>query len=106
VLEATHYVSNVKGLVYYKRKPLEDDAPVLAATAMMLKIAERRAKLVGLDAPSKKIIEVTNYDGIDADVKRLVDELATRGQDATAPGAFAPRVVLEVPEPAGAGSGD
>lgn len=116
VLERRHYSISAKGqLIWHnpqpenpfsQEKPLEDDGPLLAAAQTMLKIAERRAKLLGLDAPSKKIVEVTNYDGIDADVRRLVDELAARGQDAAAPGAFAPRVVLDVSEPAGAGPGN
>lgn len=116
VLERKHYSITPKGTLVWLNPepnnpfsvemPLEDDAPILAAAAHMVKIAERRTKLLGLDAPTKKIIEVTNYDGIDSDVKRLVDELAARGQDAVAPGAFAQRVVLDVSVPTGPGSGD
>ena len=39
---------------------MEDDAPVLAAIDRMIKIVERRAKLYGLDAPTKVQAEVQN----------------------------------------------
>lgn len=55
-------------------KPLEDDAPVLAAIDRILKVADRRAKLKGLDAPVRARVEVT--DAVDADIERLVAELA------------------------------
>lgn len=54
--------------------PLEDDAPTLAAIDRILKIAERRARLLGLDAPLRAKVEVT--DALDADIERLVAELA------------------------------
>jgi hypothetical protein len=42
------------------REPLTDNKPVLDALNTLLKIAERRAKLLGLDAPVKKQVEVSN----------------------------------------------
>lgn len=44
------------------------------AVMAVLRIMERRARLLGLDQPVKSQIEVTNYDGntIDAEVQRLV----------------------------------
>jgi hypothetical protein len=55
-------------------RPLEDDAPTLQAIDRILKIAERRARLRGHDAPLRAKVEVT--DAIDADIERLVAELA------------------------------
>jgi DNA-binding Lrp family transcriptional regulator len=53
VMEATHYtVSNGK-LIMIDGKPLLDDAPVLAAAAMRVRISESRRKLVGADAAQK-----------------------------------------------------
>ncbi|GAA2395473.1 hypothetical protein GCM10010404_61300 [Nonomuraea africana] len=51
-------------------EPLEDDAPVLAAIDRMLKIQERRAKLLGLDIPVKQLVggDVTvtyQFEGVD-----------------------------------------
>lgn len=40
---------------------LEDDAPVLAAVQALLRIGERRARLLGLDAP--RVTELTGLDG-------------------------------------------
>jgi hypothetical protein len=54
--------------------PLEDDGPTLAAIDRILKIAERRARMLGHDAPVRAKVEVT--DAIDADIERLVAELA------------------------------
>lgn len=43
------YLTDDKGADY----PLADDAPVLQSIDRLLKIQERRAKLLGLDAPTK-----------------------------------------------------
>jgi hypothetical protein len=50
------------------------------AIQTMLKIMERRAKLLGLDSPIKQQVEVTTYEGgseLDREIQRLVDLLAT-----------------------------
>jgi hypothetical protein len=53
VLEARHVtVSNGK-VIYLGDEPLLDDAPVLAAVDRLVRIAERRARLLGLDAATK-----------------------------------------------------
>ncbi len=64
-----HHVTVSNGKVMYlEDAPMLDDAPVLAATDRLLRIAQRRAALLGLDAPQK--IETTSYDytvnGVDA----------------------------------------
>lgn len=64
----------------HQRRPLDDDAPVLAACMTLLKIAERRAKLLGLDAPVKKILEVESGDGVDERIAGLLAKLAAGGQ--------------------------
>jgi hypothetical protein len=58
-----------------------DDGPILQAIDRALKIQERRAKLLGLDAPAK--LEVFTIDAIDAEIKKLqaeFDERAASGQ--------------------------
>lgn len=55
-------------------KPLMDDAPVLQAIDRLIRIQERRAKLLGLDAPTK--VETWNIDAIDAEIRRLQEQLA------------------------------
>lgn len=55
-------------------KVLQGDLP---SVNTLLRIQERRARLLGLDQPFKQTIEVTNYDGnsIDAEVARLASLL-------------------------------
>jgi len=57
---------------------LADDAPILSAIDRLLKIQERRARLLGLDAPVKH--EVRNVDAVDAEIEHLVARLAAGGQ--------------------------
>lgn len=52
-------------------EPLRDDAPVLNAIDRLLRIMERRAKLLGLDAPKR--VEVLTMDIIDAEIARLTE---------------------------------
>lgn len=68
-------------------KPLMDDAPVLQAIAALLKIQERRAKYLGLDAPTK--VEAITIDSLDAEIAKLAAELAAdqAGEAADAAGA-------------------
>lgn len=58
-----------------EREPLTDNKPVLEALTVLLKIAERRAKLNGWDAPIKKQIEVSTSGGLDDRITRLADQL-------------------------------
>ena len=58
-------------------QPLADDAPVLAAVDRLLKIQERRARLLGLDQPTKSTVTHAAAD-VDAAVAELARELALR----------------------------
>lgn len=72
VLNRLHVtVSNGK-LIYLNDKPLEDDAPILSAVDRLVRIADRRAKLLGMDAPAR--IEVS--DATDQAIRALAAELA------------------------------
>lgn len=54
--------------------PVEDDAPILQAVDRLLKIQERRAKLLGLDIPVKQQIEVDGgirYEVIGVDIEAM-----------------------------------
>jgi hypothetical protein len=55
-------------------QPITDDGPVLQATATLLRVMERRARLLGLDAPAKH--EVLTLDAIDAEIRRLEEQLS------------------------------
>lgn len=54
-------------------QPLLDDAPVLKAIGTLLKIQERRAKYLGLDAPTK--VEAITVDALDDAIAKLAAEL-------------------------------
>lgn len=68
-------------------KPILDDGPTLAAIDRILKIQERRAKYLGLDAPTR--VEAITVDAIDAEIARLAAELEG-DQTGTAAGTPAP----------------
>ena len=89
-------VSNGR-VVYLEDTPLEDDGPALAAIDRLLKIQERRARLLGLDAPVKH--EVRNVDAVDAEIELLVARLAAGGQGPVAPEAPARAEAGGVPHP-------
>lgn len=58
---------------------LTDDAPVLQAIDRLIKIQERRARLLGLDAPAR--LELMTMDAIDAEIARLQAELGAGQPD-------------------------
>ncbi len=54
---------------------LEDVGPKLKAIEVCLTVMERRAKLLGLDAPAKARVEVITEDAVDAEIRRLSAEV-------------------------------
>jgi len=88
VLEREHIVVSDGRIVYEgpqpaegevdDRSPLRDDGPVLAAIDRMLRIAERRSRLLGLDAATKSEAAVT------VDVSGEVAALVERARAARA----------------------
>jgi hypothetical protein len=56
-----------------EERPLIDDAPILNAVDRLLRIQERRARLLGLDAPVKRDISLTDERA--AQIEALVEEL-------------------------------
>lgn len=83
ILERMHVTVSQGRVVYLGDLPLADDAPALAAIDRLLKIQERRARLLGLDAPVKH--EVRNVDALDAEIEQLVARLATGSKAEVAP---------------------
>lgn len=76
VLKAEHVAINNGRVIMNPanpEEPLRDHGPVLAAIDRLLKIEERRAKLLGLDAPVRA--ELITVDAIEAEVARLAAEL-------------------------------
>lgn len=77
VMEATHYVVDKGSVVIWEGSPLLDDAPVLAAVDRLLKVQERRAKLLGLDSPQRVSVDAQQ---IGEDIKGLLAALAGDGE--------------------------
>jgi hypothetical protein len=50
----------------------------LGAVDRVIKIMDRRARYLGLDAPTRQIIHVIPEDAVDAEIRRLEEELAVR----------------------------
>ena len=79
VLRREHILVSGGRVVKQDGKPVPDDGPVLAALDRLLKIAERRVRLLGLDAAVKSRVEVITADMIEAEITRLEAELAGHG---------------------------
>lgn len=54
-------------------EPLTDDDPVIRAVLGLVRVSERRAKLLGLDAPTRH--EVITMDAVEAEIRKLEAEL-------------------------------
>lgn len=79
-------VSQGKVIVHPETKEVVlDPMPVLYAIDRMIRIQERRAKLLGLDAPTKIHAEVRNVEAIDAEIERLMAELECQREGKTPP---------------------
>lgn len=75
VMKAEHVAVNNGRVIMDPNDPtkaLVDHGPVLSAIDRLLKIEERRAKLLGLDAPLK--VEAITVDQIEAEIARLAAE--------------------------------
>lgn len=80
VLETEHYAVSHGKVIYLEDggPPLADDGPVLQAIDRLLKVQERRAKLLGLDAPTKA--NVTVSDAITSEIEQLAAQLGMTGE--------------------------
>ena len=86
VLLAKHYVvSAATGKVAVHPEtgqPLLDDDPVIRTVLALVRVSERRARLLGLDAPVKH--EVRQIDAIDARLLDLAEQMGPVGRRNTA----------------------
>jgi hypothetical protein len=78
VLATPHLVVSQGIVVVHpvSEEPLTDDQPVLQALDRLIKISERRSRLLGLDAPVKTRVEVITEDAVDAEIADLTRQLA------------------------------
>jgi hypothetical protein len=64
---------------------VKDVGPNIAAARELRQLSERMSKLLGLDAPSRRIVEVVTEDIVDAELRRLIAEEAELTGDADQP---------------------
>jgi hypothetical protein len=86
VLQSTHHVIQTgKVVVDDQGRPYVDHRPVLAAVNTLVRVMERRARLLGLDAPARVDTTVdgtlTTVDVIDREIERVERELAALDPD-------------------------
>jgi hypothetical protein len=72
-------------VVIYDGKPLLDDSLVITASNALDRVQKRRAALLGLDEPAKIRVETITEDAVDAEIRRLTEELALNGGLTTSP---------------------
>jgi len=73
VLRANHIHVSDGRVVRDDGQPILDHKPVLMAIDRILRIQERRARLMGYDAPTRKVVEVLTNDVVD---QAIAQELA------------------------------
>ena len=78
-MQARHCVVSAGKVMSMDGEPLQDPKPVLDALAVLVRIEERKARLLGLDAPRKTAVGVITEEVIDAEIARLEAQLAARG---------------------------
>lgn len=61
-----------------------DDGPGMQAAMSLLRLQERRARLMGLDAPSRQTVQVITGEMVDEEIARLELQLAEREDRSTA----------------------
>ncbi|MEU8275711.1 hypothetical protein ACFYOK_10780 [Microbispora bryophytorum] len=58
--------------------PVKDDGPVIAAIGVLVRISERRSKLLGLDAAVKVDAQVTPVDPKDIELAQMIEQVKQR----------------------------
>lgn len=72
VMERQHFTVSNGRIIYHGDSPLPDDSPVLQAVDRLLKIQERRSKLLGLDAAQKtQVSGGVRYEVVGVDLDKL-----------------------------------
>jgi DNA-binding transcriptional MerR regulator len=72
VLERQHLTISHGKIIYHGETPVEDTGPILSSIDRLLKIQERRAKLLGLDAATKtQVSGGVKYEVVGVDMSKL-----------------------------------
>lgn len=77
VQETTHYrVDHGKVIELTEGVPMIDTTPIVQTSMAILRIKDMRAKLTGEYAPTKSAITVVTEDAVDAEIRRLSEQVA------------------------------
>ncbi len=84
VLHEEHVAASFGKLIIDPRtgKPVRDNGPNLQAIDRIVKIGERRAKLLGLDAAVK--VEAVTVDAVEAEIRRFAEQIGMEHFEGTA----------------------
>lgn len=83
IMNKPHVLAQQGRIVYNQDgTPVEDTAPLFQCVDRLLRIAERRAKLLGLDAPVKAQVEIKNT-GVDSAIAEYLAGMVTGGKETT-----------------------
>lgn len=74
MLQNKHVMIQNGKVIFLDGSPVDDDRFVLETIDRILKIKERRARLLGLDAPTRA--EIVTIDSIESEIAKLETELA------------------------------
>lgn len=74
-LRMDHLTVSHGKVIYVDDIALIDEGAKLAGIDRVLKVMERRAKLLGLDAPTRHILEVLDADTVDSAILKLEAEM-------------------------------
>jgi len=80
LVKTRHVAVSAGRVVEHGGEPVADLKPVTDALRILVQIEERRAKLLGLDVPRQVVTSVVTEDMVDAEIARLEEELAERGE--------------------------
>lgn len=75
VLSRRHVVVNNGHVVSLDGEPLDDDGIVIQTVDALGRVAQERAKVLGLYAPSRSTVTVVTEDVIDAEIRRWSETL-------------------------------
>ncbi len=79
LVRTRHLTVSAGRVVEHQGNTVADAKPVVEALSLLVRIEERRAKLLGLDAPRQVVTNVITEDVVDAAIAELEAELAERG---------------------------
>jgi hypothetical protein len=104
VLMKQHVFVNSGRIVYDGEARLIDDGPTLSAIDRLLKIQERRSKLLGLDAPEKHDLRLSDLPSVEDMARYLLpEEIATARRERWDSGRL--RAVIDSRRDSGTGAG-